>query len=251
MNAMHTEIIAHRGASFDAPENTLSSLRLGYQQNADACEVDVHLTKDGQVVVFHDEDTARIAGVSNRIVERTFAELQQLEIGQWGKWKGKGFSERIAALEEALALVPKGSRLFIEIKGGPKILEPLAKALAASGKSPEQTVLIGFDYETMQAAKTDLADHIVCWVVEPHVARRGYPPVQELIRKAQAAGFDGLDLSKRFPIDPSFTEMVHEAGLKLYTWTVDDVATARKLAAAGVDGITTNRPGWLREQLAK
>jgi glycerophosphoryl diester phosphodiesterase len=245
------EIIAHRGASFDAPENTLTSLRLGYQQNADACEVDVHLTGDGHVVVFHDEDTARVAGVANRVVERTFAELRQLEIGQWGKWKGKGFSERIAALEEALALIPKRKRLFIEIKGGLEVLEPLAKTLAASGKNPEQTVLIGFDYETMQAAKVRLEHHAICWVVEPPIGIRGYSTVQELIRKAQAAAFDGLDLSKRFPIDRTFAEMVHEAGLKLYAWTIDDITTARKLAAAGVDGITTNRPGWLREQLTK
>ena len=245
------EIIAHRGASFDAPENTLSSLRLGYQQNADACEVDVQLTRDGRVIVFHDEDTARLAGVANRVAERTFTELRQLEIGRWGKWKGKGVSEKIAALEEALPLIPKGKRLFIEIKGGREVLPPLAKILEGNGKALQQTVLIGFDYNTMQAAKTCLPDHAACWVVEPFVARRGYPPVQELIMRAQAAGLDGLDLSKRFDIGHAFAEMVHEAGLKLYTWTVDDVATARKLAAAGVDGITTNRPGWLREQLEK
>jgi glycerophosphoryl diester phosphodiesterase len=245
------EIIAHRGASFDAPENTLSSLRLGYQQNADACELDVQLTRDGCVVVFHDEHTARLAGAANRVLERTFAELRQLEIGQWGRWKGKGFSEKIPALEEALALIPNGERLFIEIKGGPEVLPPLAKVLEASGKNPQQTALLGFDYDTMKAAKIRLADHAVYWVVEAGTAGKGYPPAQELIRKARAARFDGLDLEKGFPINWAFAEMVHQAGLKLYTWTVDNVRTARKIAAAGVDGITTNRPGWLREQLAK
>jgi len=241
------EIIAHRGASFDAPENTLSSLRLGYQQNADACEVDVHLTRDRRVIVLHDEDMARIAGVPNRVVESTFEELRHLEIGQWGNWKGKGFCEKVPALEEALALIPKGKRLFIEIKDGAEALLPLAQLLESGGKNSEQTALIGFDYDTMRAAKIRLADHTIYWVVDAD--SKGYPPVHELIKKALAASFDGLDLEKGFPIEGVLVDAVHQAGLKLYTWTVDDLETARKQAAAGVDGITTNRPGWLREQL--
>jgi glycerophosphoryl diester phosphodiesterase len=74
--------------------------------------------------------------------------------------------------------------------------------------------------------------------------------VDELIPQAKAAKLDGLDLDGGFPIDGAFVQKVHGAGLKLYTWTVDDPEVARKEAAAGVEGITTNRPGWLREQLA-
>ena len=74
--------------------------------------------------------------------------------------------------------------------------------------------------------------------------------MEELIDQAKAAKLDGLDLASGFPIDSAFVQKVHAAGLKLYTWTVDDPEVARKEAAAGVEGITTNRPGWLREQLA-
>jgi glycerophosphoryl diester phosphodiesterase len=74
--------------------------------------------------------------------------------------------------------------------------------------------------------------------------------VEEMIQKAKAAKLDGLDLNSNFPIDKDFVDKVHKAGLKLYTWTVDDVAVAKAEAEAGVDGITTNRAGWLREQLA-
>jgi glycerophosphoryl diester phosphodiesterase len=244
------EIIGHRGASYNAPENTLASFKLGYQQNADADELDIYLTKDGKIVVIHDADTGRTSGATNKVAKQTFEALRQLEFGQWGKWKGKGFSEKIPSLDEVLALVPDGKRLFIEIKCGPEILPELQKVFQQAGKKPEQTVIIGFDYDTMREAKARFPDLQVCWLVAAEGVTRRYPPIEDLIQKAKAANLDGLDLASRFPIDREFVRKVHQAGLKLYTWTVDDPALARKEAAAGVDGITTNRPGWMREQLA-
>src|SRR5882757_10180198 len=79
-----TQIIGHRGASYDAPENTLSSFKLGYENKADADELDIHLTKDGKVVVNHDYDTKRTGGVTNKIATQTLEELRKFEIGQWG-----------------------------------------------------------------------------------------------------------------------------------------------------------------------
>src|SRR5882757_379741 len=79
-----TQIIGHRGASYDAPENTLSSFKLGYEHKADADELDIHLTKDGKVVVNHDYDTKRTGGVTNKIATQTLEELRKFEIGQWG-----------------------------------------------------------------------------------------------------------------------------------------------------------------------
>jgi glycerophosphoryl diester phosphodiesterase len=244
------EIIGHRGASFDAPENTLASFKLGYQQKADADELDIYLTRDGKIVVMHDASTARTAGVSNQLAAATFDELRRLDVGQWGKWQGKGFSEKIPALSEVLPLIPKGRRLFIEIKCGPEVLPELGRVLKRAGKKPEQTVLIGFGYDTMKQAKAAFPHLQVLWLAGADSKTKKYLPVDELIRKAKAANLDGLDLESGFPMDSAFVKQVHAAGLKLYTWTVDDPELARKEAAAGVEGITTNRPGWLREQLA-
>jgi glycerophosphoryl diester phosphodiesterase len=244
------EIIGHRGASFDAPENTLSSFKLGYQQKADADELDIYLTTDGQIVVMHDGNTARTSGITNKVATATFDELRRLDVGQWGKWKGKGFSEKIPLLSEVLALIPEGKRLFIEIKCGPEALPELGRVLRRAGKQPEQTVLIGFGYDTVKQAKAAFPRLQVLWLAGADSKTKQYPPVDELIRKAKAANLDGLDLERGFPIDSAFVQQVHGAGLKLYTWTVDDPELARKEAAAGVEGITTNRPGWLREQLA-
>ena len=242
------EIIAHRGASFDAPENTVASLRLGYDQGADAGELDVHLTKDGRLVVIHDANTSRTAGHKHAVAEQTLDELRALEVGQWGKWKGSAFAEKIPPLADILAIVPKGKRLFIEAKAGPESVVELERVIRASGLDAAQLPLITFDLETARILKLRLPAHEVCWIVE-HPAIKT-PGIDELVASAKAASLDGLDLSYKFPIDAAFVGKVHGAGLTLYTWTVDNPAVARKLRDAGVDGITTNRPGWLREQLA-
>jgi glycerophosphoryl diester phosphodiesterase len=242
------EIIAHRGASFDAPENTVAALRLGFEQGADAGELDVRLSKDGRIVVIHDADTARISGGKSPVNEQTADELRALDAGQWGKWKGSAFAEKIPQLVEILAIVPAGKRLFIESKAGPEIVNELERVLRASGLAPEQLPLITFDLETARILKLRLPAHEVSWIVDYSVT--GSLPIDELIQSAKAAGLDGLDLNYKFPMNAAFVQKVHATGLKLYTWTVDDPAVAKSLAAAGLDGITTNRPAWLRAQLS-
>lgn len=243
------DIIAHRGASYDAPENTVAAMRLGYDQKADACELDIYLTADGKIVVLHDRDTARVSGVTNRPAETTLAELQKLSAGQWGKWKGSKYAERIPSLEETLKVVPANKRVVIEIKVGPEILPELDRVLKASGLKTEQLVIISFGYDTVVEAKKKFPAVPVLWLVGAD-KKKQYPPIEDLIAKAKEAKVEGLNLEQGFPVDDAFATKVHAAGLKLYVWTVDDPAMARKWLAAGVDGITTNRPEWLRGQLA-
>ena len=100
-SATDVEIIAHRGASYDAPENTLVSVNLGWAQGADAVEVDVYLSKDGHIVVHHDSDTKKPAGVDRKVEDQTLAELRQLDVGAWkgAKWKGVSMPELKCVLE--------------------------------------------------------------------------------------------------------------------------------------------------------
>lgn len=244
------EIIAHRGASYDAPENSMSSFKLGYRQNADADELDIHLTRDGRIVVSHDANTQRTGGVSNLISAMTHEQLRGLDVGKWGKWAGKNFAEPLPTLEQVLPLIPDGKRLFIEIKCGVEVLPELDRVLKLSGKKASQLVIIGFGYDVVEAAKKLMPQHQVYWLVSGDKKKNEYPAAGELIAKAKSAGLDGVNLDWSFPIDAQFAKQVHDAGLKLYTWTVDDAKVAHKLSAAGVDGITTNRPQWLRDQLA-
>ena len=107
-NLFAVEIIAHRGASYDAPENTLASMRLGWEQKADSNELDVYLSKDGQIVLLHDATTKRTAGKDKPVIEQTVEELRTLDAGSWKgtQWAG----EKIPTLAETLQILPEGKR---------------------------------------------------------------------------------------------------------------------------------------------
>jgi glycerophosphoryl diester phosphodiesterase len=247
--AQAVEMIAHRGASFDAPENTLAAMKLGFKQGAEAGECDVYFTQDGQLMIMHDRDTWRTTGVSNLMTQTTSAKLRQLEAGQWGEWKGKGYAEKIPFLAEELAAVPAGKKIVLHLGSGPEMLPELQRQLEVSGKAAQEIVVIAFNYELVKRVKALMPRYVVMWLPPVSVKGKPLPTVETLIEKAKAAHLDGLDLYFDYPIDPPFVEKIHQAGLQLYTWTVDEPGAARREAAAGVDGITTNRPQWLREQL--
>lgn len=244
------EIIGHRGASYDAPENTLASVNLAWQRNADAVEIDIYLSKDGKIVAYHDKTTKRIGGRDQAVKEQTFAELQTLDVGAWKDEKYK--QERIPTLPQILKTIPAGKRLFIEIKCGPEVLPQLKQDLAASGKTAAQTAIIGFDYDTMQQAKQLMPALEVIWVFKVKQDKKTGEwehNAAYYIQKAKAANLDGLDLGYNQFVTKAFVEQAKAAGLPVYIWTVNKVADAKKLAEMGVAGITTDRPGLLNSAL--
>ncbi len=244
------EIIAHRGASHEAPENTLAAVNLAWQQGADAVEVDVHRTADNEVIVIHDDSTKRTAGVRRPVAEQTLAELQALDAGSFRgpQWKG----EKLPSFAEVLATLPAGRRLFVEVKSGPAILAPMARVLDSGGKDPGQVVIIGFSLETMRQARQMLPGVPMCLLgsIKARTGAGREQQVDEWIFKARSIGMNGLDLEAGPAITAAVVKKVHQAGLKLYVWTVNHARLAVRLSAAGVDGITTNHPGRLRQQLA-
>jgi glycerophosphoryl diester phosphodiesterase len=246
------EIIGHRGASYDAPENTLASINLAWKQGADAAEFDVYLSKDGKIVVLHDRDTKRVAGVDKRVVDQTLEELRTLDVG---KWKGAAFTgEKIPTLAEVLKTLPTGKRVFIEVKCGPEIVPELKRELAAAKLKPEQTAIISFSAEVIAATKKEMPSLQGYWIVSLNPGKKKPAKVwtaEELIKKATEIKADGLDLSADAMIDEAFIKKTSAAKLPVYVWTVNDAALAKRMIAAGVIGITTDRPGWLREQLKK
>lgn len=251
LQSFGVEIIGHRGASFDAPENTMAAFRLGYEQGADGVELDIHLTKDNQVVVMHDYDTGRVSGITNKIAQSTLAELREHEIGRWGKWTNANFHEKIPLLSEVLPIIPARKKLFIEIKTGPEIVPPLAEVLKKAKAKPEQLVIITFNYESAVASKKTFPQLKTYWLVSyaKDKTTGKFPDLEETIAKAKAALVDGLDLNFNWPLTKEKVARIKGAGLECHVWTVDDRAKAKELAEAGVDSITTNRPKWLREQL--
>lgn len=245
------EIIGHRGASWDAPENTVASVRLAFEQGADGAEIDVRLTGDGHIVAFHDETTRRTGGGRDvPVLAQTLDELRRCDAGGWKHPRFAG--EPIPTLADVLAIIPPDKRLLIEIKSGPEIVPELTRVLAAAPLAPSQTPLISFDLDALRAARRDLPGRKLFWIVElerdePTGVWR--PSSEQLIRTTLEAGMDGLDLGPAPEIDEKYTVPLRQAGLELYVWTVNTLDAARRFARLSFNGITTDRPGWLRAQL--
>lgn len=243
------EIIAHRGASYEAPENTLAAMKLAWQQNADAIELDLWLSADRRIVVLHDSNTRRVGGTTNHVSRQTWAQLQDLDVGAWKHSRFKG--ERIPTLDSILATVPPGKRAVLEIKCGPEILPELARIIARCGRKPSELAIISFHFETLRRSKIEFPqiEHYFLHSYKKDGQTGELPALAPLLRRAKAARFDGLNLHFDWPIDNAFAAEVKKSGLKLLVWTVNDVAVARKWVAAGVDAITTDRPAWLASGL--
>ena len=157
---------------------------------------------------------------------------------------------RIPLLEEVIATIPPKRRLFVEIKCGPEVLSPLEKVIEQSGKR-DQIVIIGFGFETVTASKRLMPDIPTYWLVgtgKDKETDAWIPYSNTLVDKLAGTGLDGLDVHWA-GVTEEFARSVREAGLGWYAWTVDDSVEAARLAKLGVQGITTNRPGWLRAQL--
>jgi glycerophosphoryl diester phosphodiesterase len=246
-------IVAHRGASHDAPENTLSAFTLAMEQGADAFEADFYVTADGHIVCFHDKDTERISGEKLSITATPFDRLRRLDVGLWKgpRWQG----ERMPTMSEVLAAVPQGKKIFIELKSGPEIVAPMAEAIAASSLAPEQIAIISFDEDAVAESKRRLPHLKACWLCgfkEPKDGRGKTPPtIEEVIATLKRIGADALD-AEAVPerVNKDFIQQLRDAGFaEFHVWTVNDPQVARFYRDLGVASITTDRPGWLREQL--
>ncbi|QOV92528.1 glycerophosphodiester phosphodiesterase [Humisphaera borealis] len=244
------EWVAHRGESADAPENTMSAYKLAWERGVAAAELDVHLTKDGQLILTHDADTSRTAGQKLIVKDSTVEELQKLDVGSWKSPKYAG--EKMPLLEDVVRTIPDGRRLFIEVKIGAEAVPELVRVLNKVGKKPEQTPVISFKLDTCIAAKKALPKVKVYYLAAQKKDKqtgKWSPSNEELIALAKQHGFDGLDLAYKGPIDADFVKSAKAAGLDVLVWTVDEPADARRMIEAGVDAITSNHPAWLSQQV--
>ncbi len=244
----NAEIIAHRGASFLAPENTRASALLAWKLKADAVEVDVYLSKDKRIVVMHDSNTKRTSGVSLKIAQTTAAELRKLDVGSFKNKKYAG--EKIPFLEEIIATIPPKKKLYVEVKCGPEIIPLLKQVIEQSGKK-KQIVIISFNLEAVTQAKKVMPKIPAYWLLgtrRDKQTKKFLPHDPNWLQIAKERHIDGLDVHNA-GVTPEFMKAVKEYKQDLFVWTVDDPREAKRLIALGVKGITTNRPAWLRKQL--
>lgn len=243
-------IIAHRGASHDAPENSLSAFKLAIEQVADGFEADFYLTSDGKIACFHDKDTERIAGKKLLIVKTPLAELQSLDVGSWKgpRWKG----EQMPTMAEVLAAVPRGKLVFLELKSSVEIVGPMKKVIEASSLDPKQIVIISFHADAIAECKKQLPHIKALWLCRYEEKNgRMEPGVEEVAATFKRIRADGLN-SQAVPehVDEAFIKRLRELGCDEFSvWTVDDPKVADFYKRLGAWAITTNRPEWLRKQL--
>jgi glycerophosphoryl diester phosphodiesterase len=242
-------VIAHRGAAHDAPENTIAAFNLAWQQGADGIEGDFYLTRDGKIVCIHDASTKRTAGQARTVAQSTLAELRQLDLGSWKgeQWRGS----RIPTLDEVLATVPQGKQVFIEIKCGPEILPALKQALAESGLQPGQAVVISFDAHVIAETKRLLPQLKALWITSFKKGMRTAvrPSATEILQTLEKTGADGVDCRAHPVVDQQFVQTLRAARKEVHIWTVDDVPMAKRYLQLGVNSLTSNRAGWLKQQL--
>lgn len=239
--AQAIEIVAHRGYSAKAPENTVAAFSAGWKAGTDACELDLHLTADDKVIICHDKDTKRTTGVMKVIAKTPLDELRTLDAGVWKgeQWKG----EKLPTLDESIGSMPEGSqRFFLEIKCGKEVVPALTRELERWRSREKQLAFISFDYEALGAAKKAMP-WMKCYFLSGAKDKKKQPrSLAQVITMTKSAGLDGLDLGLDWPWSKSMVEQIHAAGLKLYGYTANKPEDIQRLAEAGVDGITTDDP---------
>jgi glycerophosphoryl diester phosphodiesterase len=235
--------IAHRGASYLAPENTVAAANLAWKLGADAVEVDIYLTLDNRVMVIHDKDTKRTCtGKKNLVIKDSPSlVLRDLDAGSWKGEKYKG--EKIPYLSEIIETVPPGKKLVVEIKCGSEVLPHLKRSVEKSGKS-DQIVFISFGWNTILETKKEFPGNTCYWLSSNKSG------LKRKMGKAATRGLEGVNLAHKI-IDDKTMEWAKSFNLEVLAWTVDDPAEAKRLTDLGVSGITTNRPKWLKEKMKK
>lgn len=270
------EIVAHRGASAEAPENTLAAVELAWKLGADAVEIDVQLSRDGHLAVIHDATLNRTAGVKGRVRDMSMSELQKTDVGtsKGEQWQGV----MISALPEILATIPAGRRLYVELKcddfsrANPQMIAALQRDLAAAAIAPDSVVLISFSPTLLSAAKEALPQFSSRLVVKQKQVQnpgsserpsaRGAdeasveaviwePPIDEIIHAAVSSGFDGVSLSNTAAITHEAVVQLRHAQLATSIWVVKSANDARRFAGMGIDSLTTNDPRTIRAALSQ
>ena len=248
-------IIAHRGYSKLAPENTLPAFRRALASRADLIELDYHLTQDGIPTVLHDHTLDRTTdakvwwgGREISLHDHSAAEVKRLDAGQWFAPAFAG--TRMPTLREALDLIQSGSTTLIERKAGePRVLMDLLRAQGVL----DRVVVQSFDWEFVRQCRS-LEDHLVLGALGPpssYQGRKLSDPEKELnsqfIEAIQRLGAQLVVWNSA--VSRESVSLAHRAGLRVWVYTIDDPAKARELVALGVDGVITNDPDTIRQAL--
>jgi len=232
------EITAHRGSSMDAPENTISAINLAIQDKADYVEIDVQQTKDGKLVVLHDSNLQRVAGVAQNIWELDYEEVRQLDVGSW--FDSKFAQQRVPCLEEVIQTAKGKIKLNIELKlnGHEQELAAQVVKLVDEQKFAQQCVISSADYHALLQVKE----------INPQIATG-------LIMTRASVKADEFKVDF-YSVQPSvatieFINQAHAQGKEIHVWTINELTQMETFLSRRVDNIITDTPKTLRGLLQK
>jgi glycerophosphoryl diester phosphodiesterase len=228
--------IAHRGASADAPENTLAAFRRALALGVDGIELDVRLTRDGVPVVFHDATLARVTGRPGRIAQSTLRDL--------GGFTVRG--EAIPALSEVLALTRDRCVVEVELKRGTPVA-PVAEAIRRA-RAGDAVILASFERKLLAEARA-VAPHLPRMLIHEGW-RRGRPAPREQVRRLvpvlAALGATGVSINHEAVPSAEFVTALKCRGFCVWCWTVNQAPAMLRLARWGADALLSDNPALLK-----
>jgi glycerophosphoryl diester phosphodiesterase len=233
----HASVTAHRGASADAPENTLAAVQKAIDDGADYVEIDVQESKDGVVMVVHDSDLKKLANANLKIWESTADQLRQVDIGS--KFSPEFSDQRVPTLDEVLELCKGKVKVNIELKyyGHDQQLEQRVAELVEAHDMQDSIIVMSLKYDAVQKMKKLRPK----WTVGLLTA----VAVGDLTTRDQA---DFLAVNTELATR-RFVRRAHAADKQVFVWTVNEPLTISVMAGRGVDSIITDKPGLARRVL--
>ena len=236
-------VLGHRGASADAPENTLAAFRLALAQGADGFELDVWRCGSGEPVVIHDGTTQRTGGEPLAVRAEPLARLRRLDVGAWKGAAHRG--ERIPTLAEVLAEFPR-ALVNVELKsdgtGDPRLAAGVARLLG--GAAAERVVVSSFDYGLLTAFR------LLAPAVSVGLLFAADQPWERRVRLGSLLSPGSVHPQASLCTEARIAAW-RRAGLAVCPWTVDDPAEVERLARAGVAGLISNAPGAARQAVRR
>ncbi len=252
-------LVAHRGASHHAPENTLAALRLAIEQGAEAIEFDIWCTRDDIPVLLHDRTLKRTTNlvdwnrrhrgdaIPERIREANWEEVRQLDAGSWKSVEFQ--NEPLPTLAAALDLIGERAVSVIEIKD--KKASAAVANVVADLKAQSRVCVISFHDQVLAAFHKLQPGCTTALLVGGEIPKNpGARHARELVARARRVQASGLSVAHRW-VSPEFAATVRGLGMMLAVWTVDDGVRARELTRVGVSMITTNRVPLIQAALRK
>lgn len=229
-------IIAHRGASGYAPENTIAAMNMAINQGCDGIELDVQLTKDEVVIVHHDWTFDRTTSGSGEVKDLTYEEIKSFDAGFWFSKDFEG--EKVPTLEDVINTIPKDLFLNVELKArsfDSRGLEKKVVEILEKNRRIENTVVSSFNHECLKKVQDLNSDIKLGLLYEAH-----------MLNPVEYFESTGLNLYSIHPCNYYLVEelanSIHKKNMKIYTWTVNDENTKVRLEKLGIEGIITNYP---------